>query len=76
MQLSIHLSPCEELTLARELCAYGDKLSTKLKYNSEPPFEELYKDYGVYLAVLAGDDVEQGLQHFRDKMNGESNPLS
>ena len=67
VQMSIHLPPCEELQMARDLCAYGQKLSPRFQYQSEPPFEDQYRDYGVYLAVLAGDDVEAGLAHFRAK---------
>jgi hypothetical protein len=67
VQMSVHLPPGEELQMARELCAYGQKLSPRFTYQSEPPFEDQYRDYGVYLAVLAGDDVEGGLAHFRAK---------
>jgi hypothetical protein len=67
VQMSIHLPPCEELEMARELCAYGARLSPRFQYESEPPFEDQYRDYGVYLAILAGDDVEAGLAHFRAK---------
>jgi hypothetical protein len=67
VQMSIHLGPGEELDLARELCAYGQKLSPRFQYAADPPFEDQYADYGTYLAVLAGDDVERGLTHFRAK---------
>jgi hypothetical protein len=67
VQMSVHLPPGEELQMARELCAYGRRLSPRFQYESEPPFEDQYRDYGVYLAVLAGDDVEGGLAHFRGK---------
>jgi hypothetical protein len=67
VQMSVHLGPSEELSLARELCAYGQKLSPRFQYASDPPFENQYRDYGVYLAVLASEDVERGLAHFRAK---------
>jgi hypothetical protein len=67
VQMSIHLPKCEELDLARQLCAYGQRLSSRFQYASDPPFENQYRDYGVYLAVLAGDDIEGGLAHFRAK---------
>jgi hypothetical protein len=67
VQMSTSLDRCEELNLARELCAYGQRLSPRLKFKSEPPFEDQYGDYGVYLAILAGDKVEQGIEHFRKK---------
>lgn len=68
VQLSIHLEKGEELELARELCEYGKRLSAGLQFDSEPPFENLYEDHGIYLAVLAGENVEEGLAHFRQKL--------
>jgi hypothetical protein len=68
VQMSMHLSKCEELQLARELCEYGKHLSPRFQYNSDPPFENQYSDYGIYLAILAGDNVEEGLAHFRAKV--------
>ena len=67
VQMSIHLSPCAELEKARELCAYGQRLSPRFQYPSDPPFEDRYKDTGVYLAILANDDREEGIAHFRAK---------
>lgn len=67
VQMASQLDACEELNLARELCEYGKRLSPKFHFNSDPPFENQYQDYGVYLSILAGDDVEEGLAHFRKK---------
>jgi hypothetical protein len=67
VQLAMHLKPCPELGLARELCAYGAKLSDRYGGSDDPPFEKGYDDYEVYLSVLAGDGVEKGLDHFRKK---------
>ncbi len=67
VQMSVHLPRGEELELARELCEYGKRLSPRVQYGSEPPFEDHYRDYGVYLATLAGDGVEEGVAHFRAK---------
>jgi hypothetical protein len=68
VQMASNLAPCPELELARELCAYGQRLSTRFQYNTDPPFEDQYKDYGIFLAILAGDNVEEGLAHFRAKV--------
>lgn len=73
VQMAIHLSPCPELEMARELCVYGQHLSPRFQFGSDPPFEDQYRDYGVYLAILAGDDVEGGLAHFRAKVEA-ANP--
>ncbi len=67
VQMSLHLSPGEELNLARDLCAYGQRLSPRFQYAGNPPFEDQYRAYGVYLATLAGDGVEEGIAYFRDK---------
>ena len=50
-----------------ELCTYGAKLSPRFQYAGEPPFEDLYRDYGVFLAILDGDNVDAGIAHFEAK---------
>jgi hypothetical protein len=72
VQMATQLDKCPELDLARDLCAYGMKLSPKFRYQSEPPFDDQYVDYDKYLAILTGADVEGGLAHFRAKV--ESHP--
>jgi hypothetical protein len=72
VQMATQLEKCEELELARDLCAYGKKLSPRFRYQSEPPFEDQYADYDKYLAILTGEDVEGGLAHFRAKV--DANP--
>jgi hypothetical protein len=67
VQLSTQLPPCPELELARELCHYGRRLSGRFMGTNDPPFEDFYKAYSAYLAVLAGDKVEEGLDYFRDQ---------
>jgi hypothetical protein len=67
VQMSIYLSPCEELDLARELCAYGQRLSTRFQSAGDPPFENQYRDYGIYLDIVAGENVEAGIAHFGAK---------
>ena len=67
VQMSIHLTPCEELATAREMCAYGKRLSTRFRGRSEPPFEDMYEAYDRYLAILTGEDVEGGLAYFREQ---------
>jgi hypothetical protein len=66
--MALHLPKGVELDLARELCAYGAKLSPSLRGTNDPPFEDTYADYEVFLDVLAGHEVEAGLTHFRRKL--------
>jgi hypothetical protein len=65
VQFSLHLTPSPELGLARELCAYGSRLSDRFVQPGDPPFEELYPSHDRYLAILGGDDVENNLDYFR-----------
>jgi hypothetical protein len=65
VQMSIHLLPCLELGLARELCSYGQRLTGRFIGQGEPPFEEQYVAYGLYLDTLAGKNVEEGIAYFR-----------
>jgi hypothetical protein len=67
VQMSIQLQPGDEMQMARDLCAYGQRISPRLQYPGDPPFENQYRDYGIYLATLAGDNTELGLAHFRAK---------
>jgi hypothetical protein len=68
VQAAARLPPGHEgLPKAIELCDYGARLSPKMRYPGEPPFEDLYTDHGVYLRVLVRKDVEHGLDRFRIK---------
>jgi len=76
VQMSVHLSPGPDLKLARELCAYGQKLSGRFQSPGDPPFDEPYRDYGVFLAILDGDQVDEGLAHFRAKIEADPDGYS
>jgi hypothetical protein len=67
VQMSIALTPSKELDLARELCRYGARLPAQLRFAGEPPFEDLYRDYGLYLDAVAGERVDEAIEHFRDR---------
>jgi hypothetical protein len=68
VRLSPLLTDPEPLGLAVELTDYGRKLSPRHRYEGEPPFEDVYKDHGVYLRALVGRDVEAAIAHFRVKL--------
>lgn len=67
IQMAVHLPPGPELELAREMCDYGGRLSGRFRNPGDPPFENLYLGHGHYLAILAGDAVEQHLDYFREQ---------
>jgi hypothetical protein len=64
VQMSMHLPSCAESEMARELCEYGQHLCGRFLNPGDPPFEDLYRAIGIYLAILAGDNVEEGLAYF------------
>ena len=68
VQMSMMLKPCVELDMARELCAYGAKLSGRFVGEEMPPFDNGYSDYEIYLSIVAGNEVEKGLTHFHQKV--------
>jgi hypothetical protein len=70
VQMAAQLAPGPDLELARELCAYGSRLSGRSVHPGEPPFERMYEAYSKYLAALAGDDVETNLDYFRQQAAG------
>jgi hypothetical protein len=67
-QMSLELTDGPEVLLARDLCAYGEKLSDNFKQPADPPFENTYADYKVLLEVTGGINVESGLKLFHDKI--------
>ncbi|GBD37339.1 hypothetical protein HRbin36_02470 [bacterium HR36] len=67
VQFAYYLPRCEELHLAVELCEYGQHINPRFQYPGDPPFEQTYYDYHVYFRTLLGENVEAGLEHFRQK---------
>lgn len=65
-QMSLDLQRGEALGLARQLCDFGARLPERFRTSGGvPPFADGYADYGRFLAVIAGDDVEANLESFR-----------
>lgn len=68
VQMTLDLPPGDPvLPLSRDLCAYGRTLPPELRGRGDPPFEDTYDDYARVLGLLAGDDVDETLQHFERK---------
>lgn len=68
VQFAMHLPPCPEHELARELCEYGERLSPNLQGDTHPPFENGYADYKVYLDIVGDRNREAGIEHFKQKL--------
>jgi hypothetical protein len=70
LKFSAELDDEDTLRLAVEIADYGRHLDPMFQYPDEPPFENTYKDHGVYLKALAGEDVDVAVRHFEEKAAG------
>ena len=68
VRIAPSLEDPDELAKAVELTAYGRRLSDRLRYEGEPPFDRLYEDHAVYLGGLLGRDLDAAIDHFRAKL--------
>ncbi len=68
VRIASNLKDPESLQMAIGLTDYGRDLSERHNYPGEPPFENLYVDYGYYLRALAGEDVDAAIAHFTAKL--------
>jgi hypothetical protein len=71
VQYGFEVSDRETLSLVAELCEYGTRLSANFQHKGEPPFEDVFRDYGMHTQALLGENVEHAIAHFRAKV--ESN---
>jgi len=64
------------IRMAIELADYGQLLNEMFHFRGDPPFEETYRDHGVYLRALAGEDVDGAVAHFRGKIAESGDPVT
>ncbi len=74
VQMALNLETQETLRMALELTEYGQRLGEMYQFQGEPPFEDIYRDGGVYLRALLGEGVEEAIAHFRAKIDPEPDP--
>src|SRR5208337_3922273 len=63
------------IRLALELCEYGAHLSPQFKMRGEPPFEDIYHNYAIYLHALLGEDLDSAIEYFRAKILAQDDPM-
>jgi hypothetical protein len=73
LRFSLDLEDEAMLRLALEMAEYGKKLSPMFEFRVDPPFQNVYADHAVYLHALLGEQVEEAIAHFRQKVV-ESDP--
>ncbi len=59
---------------AADLAEYGRRLSPRLQYEGNPPFDRTYDDHRLYLHALLGEHIEEALALFRSRL-GEPGTL-
>jgi hypothetical protein len=75
IRFAVDLQDPEAIRWALELCEYGRHLSSQFKMRGEAPFEDIYCDYAIYLHAMLGEDLDAAIEHFRDKIAGQDDPL-
>ena len=68
----------EDPTLLRmvlEMAEYGTPAFPMFHFRGDPPFQDTYRDYAVYLKALLREDVEAGVAHFRAKVAGPEDAM-
>jgi hypothetical protein len=58
----------ETLRLAIELADYGQRLAPMFHFRGDPPFEDTFLDYGIFLRALLGQETAKAVEHFRNKV--------
>ncbi len=67
MRIARLLDDPVEISIARQLAVYGSGLAEDYQYPSAAPFEDTYLDHGLYFSALLGEQVDQAIDHFKNK---------
>src|SRR6185436_1866986 len=57
----------DTLRLAIAIADYDTHLGPMFQHMDDPPFDNVYKDRGMYLRALAGESVDAAVKHFEEK---------
>jgi hypothetical protein len=57
------------IALAADLTEYGRRLSPRLVFEGQPPFEQIFDDHRIYLRAILGHDVDSAIAHFQAKVD-------
>jgi hypothetical protein len=61
-----------ELDRALQLAQYGSRLAPQYQYAGNPPFDDFYPAHIQYYKAMLGQDREQALAFFRDKLGEDA----
>lgn len=68
VQMAPSIERPETLELLYGLTEYGRRLGDMYQFPGNPPFEQVFADFGIYIRTVLGREVEAGLAHFRRKI--------
>ena len=68
VQMAPSIERAETLELLVGLTEYGKRLDEMYQFPGNPPFENVFEDYGIYVRTMLGREIESGLQHFCRKI--------
>ncbi len=68
VQMAPSIDRSETLRLLLGLAEYGRRLGEMYQFPGNPPFEDVFADFAVYIKAVLGVEVEAGLDHFRRKI--------
>ena len=68
VQMAPSIDRATTLELLYGFAEYGKRLGEMYQFPGNPPFENVFEDYGVYIRTVLGRKVEEGLAHFRRKL--------
>ncbi len=68
VQMAPSIERKETLELLLGMAEYGRRLGEMYQFPGNPPFENVFEDFGAYIRAATGIDVEGGLAHFRRKV--------
>ena len=74
VQMSPQWEAPDVLRKVVDLCEYGRRLGDMYQFAGDPPFEDTYADHAVYLRALLGENVDEAVAHFREKISPEPDP--
>lgn len=69
VQMAPSIDRDETLEFLYGMTEYGRRLGDMYQFPGNPPFENVFEDYGVFIRTVLGRDVEGGLEHFRRKID-------
>jgi hypothetical protein len=76
IRFAVDLQDERSIRLALDLCEYGAHLSQQFRMRGEAPFDDIYRDYAIYLRALLGEDLDAAIEYFQAKIVSQEDPMA